>query len=121
LSYTTFAYSDLILPEKVNKNGDTKVVVTVKNTGTMKGDEVVQLYLRDQLASVARPVKELKAFKRVTLEPDESRQVELSFPYRSFGLWDRDLKFIVEPGIFKVMIDKDAETTLLEGEITAEQ
>jgi beta-glucosidase len=120
LSYTSFEYSNLIIPEKVNKDGDTKVLVTVKNTGAVKGDEVVQLYLRDELASVARPVKELKAFKRVTLEAGESRQVELSLPYRSFGLWDRDMKFIVEPGVFTVMIAKDAATTVMEGKITAE-
>lgn len=120
LSYTTFEYSNLIVPKTVNKDGDTKVTVTVKNTGTVTGDEVVQLYLHDELASVARPLKELKAFKRVALHPGESRQVELSLPYRSFGLWDRNLKFIVEPGVFKVMIAKDAATTLLEGEIVAE-
>jgi beta-glucosidase len=120
LSYTSFEYSNLIIPQKVNKNGDTKVLVTVKNTGKVKGDEVVQLYLHDELASVARPLKELKAFKRVTLNPGESRQVELSLPYRSFGLWDKDLKFVVEPGVFKVMIAKNAETTVLEGKITAE-
>jgi beta-glucosidase len=120
LSYTTFEYSGLVIPEKVNKNGDTKILVTVKNTGTVKGDEVVQLYLRDEFASVVRPVRELKAFKRITLEPGESRQIELSLPYRSFGLWDKDLKFVVEPGDFKVMIAKDAENTVLEGKITAE-
>jgi beta-glucosidase len=120
LSYTTFEYSDLVIPKKVNKDGDTKVSVTVKNTGTRKGDEVVQLYLRDEFASVVRPLKELKAFKRITLNPGESRRVELSLPYRSFGLWNKDLKFVVEPGVFKVMIAKDAENTLLEGEITAE-
>jgi beta-glucosidase len=119
-SYTTFEYSDLVVPKTVNKNGDTKVSVTVKNTGTRKGDEVVQLYLHDELASVVRPVKELKAFKRVTLNPGESRRVELSLPYRSFGLWNKDLKFVVEPGVFKVMIAKDAEHTLLENEIVAE-
>jgi beta-glucosidase len=120
LSYTTFEYSNLVIPEKVNKNGDTKVLVTVKNIGTVKGDEVVQLYLRDEFASVVRPIKELKAFKRITLEPGESRQVELSLPYRSFGLWDKDLKFVVEPGVFKVMIAKNAENNILEGSITAE-
>jgi len=78
------------------------------------------LYLHDEQASVVRPFKELKAFKRVTLEPGESRQVELTLPYRSFGLWDKDLKFIVEPGQFEVMINKDAETTLLKGQITVE-
>ncbi|MDR1169974.1 MAG: glycoside hydrolase family 3 C-terminal domain-containing protein [Prevotellaceae bacterium] len=117
LSYTSFEYSGLAIPEKVNRNGDTKVYVTVRNTGTVKGDEVVQLYLHDEIASVARPLKELKAFKRISLNPGESRQVELSLPYRSFGLWDRDMKFVVEPGVFKIMIAKDAENTLLEGTI----
>lgn len=117
LSYTTFEYSDLKIPENVNRNGDTKIYVTVKNTGTRKGDEVVQLYLHDEYASVARPIKELKAFKRITLEPGESRQVELTLPYRSFGLWDKDLNFVVEPGIFEILIGKDAENTLLKGKI----
>jgi beta-glucosidase len=120
LSYTSFEYSNLIVPQKVNKDGETKVTVTVKNTGTVKGDEVVQLYLHDELASVARPVKELKAFKRITLEAGESCQVELSLPYRSFGLWDKDLKFVVEPGTFKLMIAKDASNILLESKITIE-
>jgi beta-glucosidase len=115
LSYTTFEYSNLTVPEKVNVNGDTKVLVTVKNTGSCKGDEVVQLYLHDELASVVRPLKELKAFKRVTLEPGESKQVELILPYRSFGLWNKDLKFVVEPGSFEIMIGKDAENILLQG------
>jgi beta-glucosidase len=120
LSYTSFEYSSLVVPEKVNRDGDTKVLVTVKNTGTVRGDEVVQLYLRDELASVVRPLKELKAFKRITLDAGESSQVELSLPYRSFGLWDRDMKFIVEPGVFNIMIAKDASKTVLEGKITAE-
>jgi beta-glucosidase len=120
LSYTTFEYSDLILPEKVSKDGDTKALVTVKNTGAAKGDEVVQLYLHDELASVVRPLKELKSFKRITLNPGESRQIELSLPRRSFGLWNRDMKFIVESGVFKVMIGRDAATTILEGTITAD-
>jgi beta-glucosidase len=120
LSYTTFEYSSLLIPEKVNKNGDTKVYVTVKNTGTYKGDEVVQLYLHDEVASVARPVKELKAFKRITLQPGESKQVELTLPYRSFGLWDKDLNFIVEPGDFDVMIGKNAESMILKGQIKVE-
>jgi beta-glucosidase len=117
LSYTTFEYSNLIIPETVNKDGDTKIQVTVKNTGARKGDEVVQLYLHDEYASVARPMKELKAFKRVTLEPGESKQVELTLPYRSFGLWNQDMKFVVEPGTFEVMINKDAENTILKGKI----
>ncbi|MDR1879907.1 MAG: fibronectin type III-like domain-contianing protein, partial [Tannerellaceae bacterium] len=65
-------------------------------------------------------LKELKAFKRVTLAPGESKQVELSLPYRSFGLWDKDLNFVVEPGLFNIMIGKDASSVALEGKITAE-
>jgi beta-glucosidase len=120
LSYTTFEYSDLVIPETVTKNGDTKISVTVKNTGTRKGDEVVQLYLHDVIASVARPIKELKAFKRVTLQPGESKQVELTLPYRSFGLWDQDLKFVVESGKFDVMIGRNAENMILKGQIKVE-
>jgi beta-glucosidase len=120
LSYTTFEYSGLRIPEKVNKNGDAKVYVTVKNSGSRRGDEVVQLYLHDRWASVVRPSKELKAFKRITLDPGESREVELTLPYRSFGLWNKELKFVVESGAFDVLICKDAENILLEGEITVE-
>ncbi|MDR0538538.1 MAG: glycoside hydrolase family 3 C-terminal domain-containing protein [Tannerellaceae bacterium] len=120
LSYTTFEYSNLVAPEKVNRNGDTKVRVTVRNTGERKGDAVVQLYLHDEYASVARPNKELKAFKRVTLSPGESREVELLLPYRSFGLWDRDLRFVVEPGSFDILINTDAETNVLKRTIVVD-
>jgi beta-glucosidase len=120
LSYTTFEYSNLIVPKKVTKDGDTKISVTEKNTGTRKGDEVVQVYLYDQIATVVRPFKELKAFKRVTLEPGESKQVELSLPYRSFGLWDKKLNFVVEPGTFEVMVGKDAENVILTSQIEAD-
>jgi beta-glucosidase len=121
LSYTTFEYSELILPANVKKGEDIQVKVTVKNTGTRKGDEVVQLYVRDEFASVARPMKELKAFRRITLEAGESRQVELTLPYRSFGFWNRDLKFGVEAGVFHVWAGKDADHILLEGETTVEK
>jgi beta-glucosidase len=120
LSYTTFEYSNLVVPQTVTKNGETKVLVTVKNTGAVRGDEVVQLYLHDEVASVSRPFKELKAMKRVTLEPGESRQVELTLPYRSFGLWDKDLKFVYEPGVFDVIIAKDAENEIFKEKIVLE-
>jgi beta-glucosidase len=112
LSYTTFEYSDFNVPEIVNQNGDTEVSVTVKNTGKVKGDEVVQIYLHDVVASVARPLKELKAFKRVSLNPGESKRVTLALPYRSFGLWNRELKFVYEPGAFDVILAKDAENVI---------
>jgi len=115
LSYTTFEYSGLVLPSEVKKDGTAEVKFTLKNTGKVKGDEVVQLYLHDESASVVRPVRELKAFKRVTLGPGESKQVVLTLPYRSFGCWNRELKFGVEPGGFKVFIGRNATDTQLEG------
>jgi beta-glucosidase len=120
LSYTTFEYSNLVVPKTVTKDGETKVFVTVKNTGKVKGDEVVQLYLHDELASVARPFKELKAFKRVTLKPGESRNVELVLPYHSFGMWDKDMKFVYEPGVFDIIIAKDAENEIFKEKIVLE-
>jgi beta-glucosidase len=115
LSYTSFEYSNLVLPSQVEKNGIAKVKLTLKNTGKVKGDEVVQLYLHDEIASVVRPIRELKAFQRVTLEPGESKQVVLTLPYRSFCIWNRDLKFGVETGAFKVYIARNAADTQLEG------
>ncbi len=117
LSYTTFEYSDLVLPSEIKKDEAVKVKLTLKNTGKIKGDEVVQLYLHDKIASVVRPVRELKAFKRVTLEAGESREIVLELPCRSFGFWNRELEFDVEPGEFKVYIGKNAVDTQLEGNI----
>ncbi len=117
LSYTTFEYSNLVLPSKVNKEGTAEIRFTLKNTGKVKGDEVVQLYLHDELATVVRPLRELKTFKRVALEPGESREVVLTLPYRSFGFWNRELKFGVEPGKFKVFIGRNAADTQLEGSL----
>ena len=112
LSYTTFEYSNMQMPEKLDKNNALKVKVTVKNTGNVAGDEVVQLYMHDELASVARPLKELVAFKRVTLNPGESKTVELEVPYRSFHMWDKDMNFVVEEGWFEVWLGKDAENVI---------
>jgi beta-glucosidase len=120
LSYTTFEYSDLAVPETVVKGGNTRIRVTVRNTGTRTGDEVVQLYLHDEYASVARPLKELKAFRRVTLAPGESRVVELDLPYRSFGLWNGSMQFAVEPGDFTVMIGRNADDVVLSAQIREE-
>lgn len=114
LSYTTFEYENLILPAKVQKDETAIVKVTVKNTGKVKGDEVVQLYLHDELVSIARPRKELKAFKRITLEPGESKEVILNLPYRSFAFWNRDMKFMVEPGFFNVYVGGDSSRAKLE-------
>jgi len=100
------------MPDKLDKDTPLKVSVTVKNTGKVAGDEVVQLYMHDELASVARPLKELVAFKRVTLNPGESKTVELEVPYRSFHMWDKDMNFVVEEGWFEVWLGKDAENVI---------
>ena len=78
-------------------------------TGKYEGDEVVQVYIRDELASVARPLKELVAFKRVGLKPGESKDIELEVPYRRFGMWDRDMTYRVEEGWFAVWLGHNAE------------
>jgi beta-glucosidase len=117
LSYTTFEYSSLKLPVKIDKNENAEIKFTIKNTGNRKGDEVVQLYIHDEVASVVCPIRSLKAFKRITLEPGESKEVSLILPYRSFGLWNREMKFCVEPGTFKIYIATNADDTRLEGSV----
>jgi beta-glucosidase len=105
LSYTTFAYRDLQIGTPRVREGDTlTATVTVANTGTREGTEVVQLYVRDEVASVARPVRELKAFRRVTLKPGESRAVELKVAVRDLAFYGLDMKPVVEPGTFRVYV-----------------
>ena len=112
LSYTTFEYSNFEMPEALDKDNALKLSVTVTNTGKVTGDEVVQVYMHDEIASVGRPLKELVAFKRVTLNPGESKKVEIEVPYRSFHMWDKDMKFRVEEGWFNVWLGKNAEQVI---------
>ena len=109
LSYTTFDYKGFQTVETLEKAHPLKIRVTVTNTGAVRGDEVVQVYIHDELASVVRPMKQLAAFKRVTLKPGESREVELEIPNRQFALWDRDMNFHVEEGWFEVWLGRNAE------------
>jgi beta-glucosidase len=76
----------------------------VRNTGKVAGDEVVQLYLRDVVSSVTRPLKELRGFKRVTLAPGASTNVSFTLDSTAFAMWDKDMKHVVEPGEFKIMV-----------------
>ena len=115
LSYTTFEYSDFQIPESLGKEEALKVKVKVTNTGDMEGDEVVQVYIHDVKASVVRPMKELAAFKRVSLKPGESKDVEIEVPYRRFAMWDKDMKFGVEEGWFEVWLGKNADDKALPG------
>jgi beta-glucosidase len=119
LSYTTFEYTGLrIDPPAADAGAVVTVRCVVSNTGTRPGDEVVQLYVKDVLASVARPLMELKRFARVHLRPGEARDVV--FPLRSEDLrmLNRDLEWVVEPGAFRVLIGASSEDIRLRGEFT---
>ncbi|MGA7678261.1 MAG: glycoside hydrolase family 3 N-terminal domain-containing protein [Dehalococcoidia bacterium] len=117
LSYTTFNFSNLrIEPNRVPLTGKTSIIVDIKNTGNRAGEEVVQLYINDVVASITRPVKELKGFKRIALEPAETRTVEFELPAEALGFYDKDMEFTVEPGVFKVMVGRSSKDIILEGE-----
>jgi beta-glucosidase len=103
LSYTEFRLTDLRLSARsIKSDGRLMVTVEVENVGKRAGDEVVQLYIRDVVASRTRPVKELKGFERVTLRPGEKRRVEFGLTPEHLGFYNRDMRFVVEPGEFKV-------------------
>ena len=113
LSYTTFALSDLqVVSPAIAPNGHTEVRVRVANTGKRAGDEVVQLYIRDQVSSVTRPVKELRGFERVSLKPGESRQVTFTLGREELSMIDRRMQRVVEAGRFDVMVGTSSNTTL---------
>jgi beta-glucosidase len=110
LSYTTFQYSGLNINRKTSPlNGSVNVSISIKNTGKVEGTEVVQLYLRDVIASVTTPVKSLKGFKRISLKPGESGIVQFKIDNKELMLWNRKMKQVVEPGEFKVMIGSSSE------------
>jgi len=105
LSYTTFSYSNLKLSAARARVADTvTATVTVTNAGNREGTDVVQLYVRDEVASLSRPVRELKAFRRVALRPAESRTVELRIAVRDLWFYGLDMKRVVEPGTFRVFV-----------------
>jgi beta-glucosidase len=104
LSYTQFKYSGLHLANAVMKDDDHNYVeVTVTNTGKIQGDEVVQMYIHDEVSSLTRPLLELKGFARITLNPGESKQVRMPITRRSLEFWKAG-KWITEAGDFSVMV-----------------
>jgi len=118
LSYTKFEFSNLrIEPETIPTAGRFVVKVDVKNTGKVKGDEVVQLYVGREYASVTRPVKELKGFKRVSLKPGEKKTVVFEVHTDVLAFYDSNMKLVVEPGTFKIMVGNSSEDIKLSGEI----
>lgn len=113
LSYTTFAIDKLNLDRTtVGPDGTVNATVRVTNTGAVLGDEVVQLYLHDPVASLSQPVRRLRGFQRVTLRPGESRQVRFAIDKSDFGFWDNDGKFLVEPGKIELYAGDSSRATL---------
>lgn len=109
LSYTTFSYSNLkVSPEKITPDGQTSVSVTVKNTGKVAGDEIIQLYIRDLVSSVTRPVMELKDFKRLPLAPGESKTVSFTITPDKLSFLDLSMHRVVEPGAFEIMVGESS-------------
>jgi beta-glucosidase len=105
LSYTTFAYGDLALSaDTIPSDGSLTVRTTVRNTGARAGAEVVQLYIRDLVASVVRPVRELQGFTKVYLEPGEERVVTFTLGPADLGFYDQDMQWVIEPGAFSVWV-----------------
>ncbi|MCX7795133.1 MAG: glycoside hydrolase family 3 C-terminal domain-containing protein [bacterium] len=116
LSYTTFEYSDLeVRPESILPGGYVDISFRIKNIGNIAGDEVVQLYIHDEWASVERPVKELKGFKRIHLEPQEEKRVTFRLFADQLAFYDEAMRFIVESGTFEVMIGSSSEDIRLVG------
>jgi beta-glucosidase len=113
LSYTNFKLSNLQLSARRLRATEKLVVsVEVENSGARAGDEVVQLYIRDPVASMARPVKELKGFQRITLRPGEKRRVEFTLAPDQLSFWNRDMRFVVEPGEFRVMVGSNSRDVI---------
>ena len=105
LSYTSFEYSNLRFSKNIIGIDDSiEISCTVKNTGKLKGDEVVQLYIRDELASVSRPIKELKGFERITLKPGEEIEVTFTLNPDDLSMLNKEMKKVVEPGVFRIML-----------------
>ena len=111
LSYTTFSYRDIRLSSHdMSKDGTIEVTCTVTNTGNMAAAETVQLYTRDLVASLSRPVKELKGFEKVYLQPGESRNVKFTLHASSLAFWTSPTTKVVEPGEFNLWVAGDSES-----------
>jgi beta-glucosidase len=118
LSYTTFEYSDLSIDQpEIAIDGSATVRFRVRNTGNVAGDEVVQLYVRDVLASVARPIMELKGFRRVHLEPGEAVDVTFTLGPEDLEMLDGAMRRVVEPGTFRILVGASSRDIRLRGEL----
>lgn len=113
LSYTSFAYENInVNPEQINRNGNVMVSVDVTNTGKVAGEEIVQLYIQDKVASVTRPVKELKDFTKINLQPGEKSTVHFTLSHEQLAFHNLDMKWTIEPGIFHVFVGGNSQDLL---------
>jgi beta-glucosidase len=119
LSYTKFSYSEPRLEKTViRKNGSTTVSFEVKNTGKVPGTEIVQMYIRDKVSSVTRPVKELKGFQRISLDPGKTKKVRMEITPDKLAFHNIDMQYVVEPGEFEILVgsssrDENLKKTVL--------
>ncbi len=120
LSYTSFAIENVRLKNKrIKTNGSTRLIVDVKNTGKIDGSEVIQMYIRDLVSAVTRPVKELKGFQKVFLRAGEKKTIEIEINPESLAFYNIDMKYVVEPGEFEIMVgssssDEDLQKLILQ-------
>jgi beta-glucosidase len=119
LSYTTFEFSDLKIDKKIIRTDeDIQVSVKVRNTGSREGDEVAQLYIRDDFSSVTTYEKVLRGFERISLQPGEEKTVSFTIVPQNLGLWNRENEFVVEPGTFTVMVGNSSQNIKLTDQFT---
>ncbi|MFH0757989.1 MAG: glycoside hydrolase family 3 C-terminal domain-containing protein [Bacteroidota bacterium] len=117
LSYTSFEYSNLqITPGSTGTYGEVLISVDVKNTGERQGHEVVQLYIRDLIASVTVPVKELRGFEKILLEPGETKTIRFRLNHNDLSFYNKNMERVVEPGTFRVMVGSSSGDIRLKGE-----
>lgn len=109
LSYTTFSYSEMQCPKQFNADGTLQVSVDVTNTGGCDGEEIVQLYVADKVASMVRPVKELKGFQKVFIPKGQTKRIDFTLNVCDLGFWNNSMQYIIEPGSFEIMVGPNSE------------
>lgn len=119
LSYTTFEYEGVKLSSSSLQSGvPLKVDITVRNSGDRAGYETVMVFVKDEVSSVVTPLHRLKGFSKVYFEPGETKTVTIEIPFEEFGLWNRDMKYVVEPGTFEIQVGRSAEDIKLKEKVT---